>query len=69
MRIIDPSDPVLQAELREQRWDAKCEAYPKCHQCKRSLYTCESYTELGERLYCERCVKNGTHSTDSLEVF
>ena len=68
MSLFDPCDPALQAELREQRWDAKCEAFPKCRLCKGSLYPYDTYTELGEHLYCQRCVNLGTHSTDSLEV-
>lgn len=68
MNLADPHDPALQAEIREEKWDAKCEASPRCHQCKESLYPHDTYTELSGRLYCERCVKLGTHSTDSLEV-
>ena len=38
MSLFDPCDPALQAELREQRWDAKCETFPRCYQCSESLY-------------------------------
>ena len=68
MSLFDPCDPALQAELREQRWDAKCETFPRCYQCSESLYPHDTYTELSDHLYCQRCVSLGTHSTDSLEV-
>ncbi|MBE6925024.1 MAG: hypothetical protein E7466_07315 [Ruminococcaceae bacterium] len=69
MRLANLSDPATQAELREEAWDEKCEAFPHCHQCGGSLYPYDTYTELDDKLYCENCVSNGTHCTDSLEVF
>lgn len=69
MRLADPNDPAVQAEIREENWDKKCEAFPRCHECGESLYPHDTYTELGDHLYCAECVRNQTYPIDRLEVF
>ena len=69
MRLADMNDPAVQAEIREEIWDEKCETFPHCDECGGSLYPYDTYTELDGKLYCEDCVSNGTHDTESLEVY
>ena len=57
-----------QAESLEAVFARKCEAFPHCDQCGGSLYPHDTYTELSNRLYCEKCVTRGTHSVCDLEV-
>lgn len=68
MHLADRSDPATQAELIEEAWDRKCEAFPHCAECGESLYPHETYTELGEKLYCPDCIRSATHLTENLEV-
>lgn len=61
-------DAATQEEQRQVEFDARCEAFPRCDECGGSLYPHDTYTELSDHLYCERCVSRGTHLTDNLEV-
>ena len=61
-------DAAVQEGQRQAEFDAKCEAFPHCDECGGSLYPYDTYTELGGRLYCERCVSRGTRLTDNLEA-
>lgn len=68
MPPLDSLSPAAKTELQAEKWDIKCEAFPHCHQCGESLYPYDTYAELSGHLYCQRCVRLGTHSTDSLDV-
>ena len=68
MQIPDSYDPITQEDRRQAEHDTACEAFPHCDECGGSLYPYDTYTELGERLYCEKCVKHNTHLVDNLEV-
>jgi hypothetical protein len=66
MHLRDLRDPDLRAEQIEEAWDAKCEVFPHCAECGESLLPYDTYTELGDHLYCQRCVGLGTHLTEAL---
>lgn len=68
MPLRNCADPATCEELRQAKWDAKCEAFPRCAECGDSLLPHETYTELGGRLYCPDCVRSATHLTENLEV-
>lgn len=68
MNLPDCCDPVTQEDRRQTDYDAKCAAFHRCAECGGSLYPYDTYTELGEQLYCEKCVKRNTHLVDNLEV-
>lgn len=68
MNLPDCYDPVTQEVRRQAEYDTKCEAFPRCDECGGSLYPHDTYTELGGKLYCGKCVHLNTHSTDGLEV-
>lgn len=69
MKIPDCYEADRQAEALEAEYARKCEAFPHCYECGESLYTCDTYTELGGQLYCEKCVSRNTHAVCDLEVF
>ena len=68
MKLPNCYDPAEQEDRRQAEFHAKCEAFPRCAECGGSLYPHDTYIELGDRLYCEKCVRLNTHSVDNLEV-
>ena len=68
MPIPDCYDPIAQEDRRQVEYDAKCEVFPRCDECGGSLYPHDTYTELGGKLYCEKCVSDNTRLVDNLEV-
>lgn len=66
MNLPDCYDPANQADTLQKEWDRKCEAFPRCDKCGGSLYPHDTYTELGDHLYCEKCIEANTHSVADL---
>ncbi len=63
-RLYDLDDSRAQAE-----WDRKCAAAPRCSCCSGSVYPHDTYTEIGEYVFCESCMGDAnTCYTDDLEV-
>lgn len=61
-------EPYEQEERRQAEWDRKCAAAPRCSCCGGSVYPYDTYTEIGDFVFCERCVSFGRRYTDDLEV-
>lgn len=43
--------------LIQLAWDRKCASAPACSCCGRSVYAFDTYTKLGDFLFCQRCMK------------
>jgi hypothetical protein len=65
--LPDCYDPVYQENRRQEKWDKHCEDFPHCCECGNSVYPYDTYTQIGEFIFCEKCVSKGTHSIDELE--
>lgn len=68
MNLPDCYDPAVQEDRRQGEYDTTSEAFPHCDECDGSLYPYDTYTEIGGKLYCEKCISNNTHLVDNLEV-
>lgn len=43
--------------FRQLIWDLRCAAAPKCADCGVSIYTYDTYTQIGAYQFCERCMR------------
>lgn len=60
--LDSPDDSQKQAE-----WDNRCEDAPHCSRCGESVYAHETYTELGDFVFCEPCWNGAvTYYTEDL---
>lgn len=66
MTLPDYYEADRMADAIQLEYDRKCEAFPRCDQCGGSLYPHDTYTELGDCLYCETCVDHNTHAVADL---
>lgn len=55
---------------KQAEWDRKCAAAPRCSCCGGSVMPYPTYTEIGEFVFCERCMTHNKDEfyTDDLEV-
>lgn len=70
---VRQTDPELAAwaekeNRRQEAFDRKCAATPRCAACGNSVYPYETFCELGGACYCKECVDAGTRFTEELEV-
>lgn len=56
--------------LEQKKWDERCAAAPRCSCCGGSVMPYPTYTEIGEFIFCQRCMTREKHEcyTDDLEV-
>lgn len=59
-------EPLEHEEQRQADWDRKCAAAPQCSCCGGSVYPHDTYAEIGEQVFCEKCFT--ICYTDDLEV-
>ena len=56
-------------ERRQAEWDRKCAAAPRCSCCNGSVYPYDTYAEIGDFVFCEKCMSGfNTFYTEDLEV-
>lgn len=62
-------EPYEQEDRRQAEWDRRCEMYPHCICCGRSVYCWDTYhTVADEFIFCENCYRHEEHRTEDLEV-
>lgn len=64
----DFSDPVRQAEEREEAWDCFVEDLPICRCCGRSVYPGDHYSETRHVVVCQSCMEELRENERILEV-
>lgn len=63
--MAEMDDSRAQAE-----WDRKCAVAPRCSCCGGSVYPYPTYTEIGEFVFCQKCMTQAKDEfyTEDLEL-
>lgn len=69
-RLLDPTDPADDFQLRDLAYTARVMRRPRCVRCEEPIMT-DTYLDLEvfglNGCACERCVDANTHDIENLE--
>lgn len=62
------SEPWMEADAREKRWDDYAASFPRCALCNRSIVAGKKYYSARHQVVCKSCKEELDDNWDYVEV-